>query len=848
MEISEKMMEMFEKYCEKNKISGKEKEEKFQKFIELIQKSEYDPLEAIGIIAAHSISEPATQMCIAHDERVIVKVNNKIKIVEIGKFVDNLMEMKGFYNINNSEVLPLNDFEIYAPSLNQTEKIEWKRMVECSRHTTGNKIMKLTTASGREIRSTDSHSYVTRRNNSVMPITGKELNIGDRIPVLNNFVADSVLKEIKVSDFLENVNIDPEQDVVFSTKSSKPVKNSITLDWQTGWFFGAYLAEGSCTISQLGISNMNDEYIENAKVFVDRLGLGYKEYFHHREFSSGRDMVVSSAILSRFVTASCNTGSSHKHVPDFAYNASDEFVSGLLRGYFDGDGNFHVDRKMIRVSSNSEELVNGIALLLSRFKIFSFKTKDNKGQNWLLIPYKYAPLFLLRIGSDINHKKQALESLAEKAKRFWDVKSQDFTDMISGFDDILYNVAKRLGHPTRYINNFTKRQRIGRTALFRYIRLFEDIAKKKNIDISKEITIMRQMAYSDVIWDEIVNIEYVDYDQKHVYDFSVPGLETFTTFDGIITHNTMRTYTLATQKDRLSKVTQGLPRLMEIFDAKKSLQKQMRIWLTKEYNTKEKAKEIADFIKSKKVKDVITTDSIDLVDMKIELDVDENEKDNIMNLVKKANIEVSARGRKIIIKPKKSDVKVLRKLRSKLLDAHVDGIKNIEEVVVVKEGDDWVIQTAGTNLKKILRVPGVDIARTTTNDLFQMHEVLGIEAARAVIARETQETLDEQGLEVDLRHISLLADIMTVDGEVKAIGRYGISGAKASVLARANFEETKKHLVNASFGGEKDKLAGVIENVLIVQVIPVGTGGVSLKVDVEKMIQAKRTSKPKSEE
>ena len=840
MELSEKIMEMFEKYCEKNKISGKEREEKYKKFLELVQKSSYDPLEAIGIIAAHSISEPATQMCVAHDEKVIVKVNDKIKIVEIGKFVDNLMEVKGFYTINNSEVLPLNDFEIYAPSLNQTEKIEWKRIVECSRHTTGNRIMKLTTASGREIKSTDSHSYVTRKNNSVMPITGKELSIGDRIPVLNNFLADSILKEIKVSDFLTNVNIDPEQDVVFSAKSSNPVKNSITLDWQTGWFFGAYLAEGYCTKSQLGISNMNNEYIENAKVFVNGMGLGHKEYFHHRGFAPSRDMVVNSTILSRFVAVSCCAGSDHKQVPDFAYNASDEFVSGLLRGYFDGDGNFHIDRNMIRASSNSEELVDGIALLLSRFKIFSFKTKDKKGQNWLLIPYKYAPLFLLRIGSDIDYKKHALESLAENAKRFWNVKSQDFTDMISGFDDMLYNVAKRLGHPTRYINNFTKRQKIGRTVLFRYIRLFEDLSKKKNIDISKELAAMRQMAYSDVIWDEIVNIEYIDYDHKYVYDFSVPGLETFTTFDGIITHNTMRTYTLATQRDRLSKVTQGLPRLMEIFDAKKSLQKQMKIYFTKEYNTKEKAKEIADFIKSKRVQDVIATDSIDIIDMKIELDADENERDNIINLVKKANIEVSTRGRKITIKPKKCDVKSLRKLKSKLLDAHVDGIKNIEEAVLVKEGEDWIIQTAGSNLKKILKVPGIDIARTTTNDLFQVHETLGVEAARAVIANETQETLDEQGLDVDLRHISLLADIMTVDGEVKAIGRYGISGAKASVLARANFEETKKHLVNASFNGEKDRLAGVIENVLIVQVIPVGTGGVNLKVDVEKMMKSSK--------
>ena len=77
--------------------------------------------------------------------------------------------------------------------------------------------------------------------------------------------------------------------------------------------------------------------------------------------------------------------------------------------------------------------------------------------------------------------------------------------------------------------------------------------------------------------------------------------------------------------------------------------------------------------------------------------------------------------------------------------------------------------------------------------------------------------------------------MMTIDGDIKAIGRYGVSGKKSSVLARANFEETKRHLINASFYGETDTLNGIIENVLIGQITPVGTGMVELTVDSEKM-------------
>jgi len=302
------------------------------------------------------------------------------------------------------------------------------------------------------------------------------------------------------------------------------------------------------------------------------------------------------------------------------------------------------------------------------------------------------------------------------------------------------------------------------------------------------------------------------------------------------TQMTMRSYILATQRDRLSKVTQGLPRLIEIFDARKTFEKNMKIRLKPEFNNKDGAAKIANIIKARKVADIITSDSIDLANMRLELELERTkDREKIEHLFENTSIEVSGRENKVWIKPKKDDIKNLRKIRSKLLKAQVDGIKGIDEVVVVKDGEDWIIQTAGTNLKKILRLPEVDITRTTTNDIDQVYEVLGIEAARAAIWQEAKATLDEQGLDIDIRHLLLLADIMTVEGEVKPIGRYGISGQKVSVLARANFEETKKHVVNASFYGESDHFKGVIENVLVGGIVPIGTGMVKLGIDVAKM-------------
>jgi DNA-directed RNA polymerase subunit A" len=106
--------------------------------------------------------------------------------------------------------------------------------------------------------------------------------------------------------------------------------------------------------------------------------------------------------------------------------------------------------------------------------------------------------------------------------------------------------------------------------------------------------------------------------------------------------------------------------------------------------------------------------------------------------------------------------------------------------------------------------------------------VLGIEAARNAIIEEAEKTLQEQGLEVDIRHIMLVADMMTHTGVIRQIGRHGISGEKASVLARAAFEMTTQHLFEASMHGESDRLTGIIENVIAGQPIPLGTGIVEL--------------------
>jgi len=837
-----------ERYSKRYKITDKEKKEVIKSLEERYENAKISPGEAIGIITAESFGEPSTQMSIPFFEKVIIKVNNKIKIIEIGKFVDEIIKLNGSFKLNDhSEVLPLNILEVYTPSLNQDEKIEWKRVTEVSRHKYLNKLIKLSTASGRNIIATDNHSFVTRKNNKIIPIVGNKLKTGDRIPVINNFLTPNIIEEIKIDKYISHKNFAVDaDDLLYKIGTiSKSIKNSIKLDWLTGWYFGAYLAEGNGTGSHVSITNINNSYINNAINFANSIQINFVDKEYQGEYGPGRTLTINSTILNKFIIASCSNGSSHKYVPEFAYNSCDQFVAGLLRGYFDGDGNFTVDRKMIRISSDSKELRDGIALLLSRFKIFSYKTEDRKGQYWLLIPYKYAHLYMTYINSDIDYKIIALEKLAEKSKKFWNEYSREYTDMISGFGDLFWNTAKKVGYPSRYINNFTKKQEIGRTALYRYMKLFEKKAKEKNIDIQEELNIMSCMFDSDVIWDEIINVEYVKNDHEYVYDFSVPGLETFTTFDGILTHNTLNVFHFAGVSEM--QVTVGLPRLIEIFDARKRPSTpKMELKVKQKYaKTTDQVREIAMKFRETKLGDVAQEVSINVARMNIELILDKKKlreldikpkfvHDKIVTAMK--GLEIKDGESSIIIKPKEKEMSLseIYKLKEKIKQIHVRGLEGVTHVLPVKEETGFIIHCAGSNLEQALEAEEIEKETAMTNDLFEVANVLGIEAAREAIIREASKVLKEQGISVDVRHIMMLADIMTRTGQIKGITRTGITGEKESVIARATFETPIKHLINASLVGERDVLNSVVENAILNQPVPLGTGLPGLVAKMKK--------------
>lgn len=285
-------------------------------------------------------------------------------------------------------------------------------------------------------------------------------------------------------------------------------------------------------------------------------------------------------------------------------------------------------------------------------------------------------------------------------------------------------------------------------------------------------------------------------------------------------------------------VTLGLPRLIEIIDARRVPSAALTtIYLKEKYaRGKEKARTFAHKIELTTVEDIVLQTETDLINIVLALTLDRSRMQRreltpskVASAIKEAlKVDALIDGYKLRIKPTTQSLSELRRLATKVRALPLHGVKGINRVVVKMEGDEYVVYTEGSNFSEILMMPEVDQTRTVTNNIHEIEDVLGVEAARKAIINEAVETLDEQGLDVDIRHIMLVADMMTTRGTMRQVGRHGVSGEKTSVLARASFEITTKHLLDACIHGETDRLDGIIENIIAGQPIPLGTGSVEL--------------------
>jgi DNA-directed RNA polymerase subunit A" len=205
--------------------------------------------------------------------------------------------------------------------------------------------------------------------------------------------------------------------------------------------------------------------------------------------------------------------------------------------------------------------------------------------------------------------------------------------------------------------------------------------------------------------------------------------------------------------------------------------------------------------------------------------------DDMLKAINKKNMR--SKGNIVMIKFKKAEskkpFKTARKAIEKIRNTLVRGVPGITMAVVVEDKGNFFVRAKGDNVEDLLEIEEINTDHIYTNNIKEIEEIYGIEAARNSFIREMKQVLDMQGLYVDIRHIMLLADAMCADGKITNVGRRGLAGKKDSVLAKAAFEETVRHLTEAAVKGEIDPLRGVTENIIAGKTVPLGTGKIMLE-------------------
>jgi DNA-directed RNA polymerase beta' subunit len=520
------------------------------------------PGELVGIVAAQSIGEPTTQMSCAKSTKIVVNDGkNMFYKGEMGSFIDELLEKYKSDVItigNDSVVLDLpEDVNIVGVSVD--EKTSWRRISQVSRHPANGGLVEVHTRSGRKTTATLSHSFLRRSTKGIVPVLGSELKIGMRIPVAK------VISE-----------------VANPVRSVKKGDTTFTLDRDFGWLCGMYLADGSISGKCVKITKLAQAVEDRIRAISETYKWNFTVRMYEGEYGPSKENVISSRDLRDFLVEHFDQGSYKKGIGAIVFSAPVEFIKGVIGGYFDGDGNVCAKRQLLRTASRSKGLIEDIAQLLGycgMFGIMGEETSVNmpgKVMYTVNIPRKYAHRYKTSIGFVIEEKTAELDAIIEYNAREDPHSHMELIDKIPELGDVIAETGKLLNMPgcSRTYGRWAKKESIGRRTLGKYIMRFKEAVVARggpmlNYEANENIAILESAYAADVFWDEIVDLVYLDDPKEYVYDFTVPGNDSFMVDTNILVHNTLNTFHQAGVSTK-SAVTRGVPRLKELLKVTKN--------------------------------------------------------------------------------------------------------------------------------------------------------------------------------------------------------------------------------------------------------------------------------------
>ena len=666
------------------------------------------------------------------------------------------------------------------------------------------------------------------------------------------------------------------------------IPENIELDYNFGYLLGAYASEGCMTKFQVSISNNDSEYFKPILELCEKWNLTTKIYRHENKCQEGwtsQDLRVYNTILCRLLETFCGKLSHNKFVSDKIIFSNKECLLGFLDAYIGGDGTINKKDKSIVMSSVSKDLLMDVQQMLNILGIYSFITKPSKVESnnrgskdikqlyTLFVRNTQAKLLASQLNMKLKYKQENLQAILMHTPKY--KINRNATFIPNEIDGTIVMQKRVNDYQDVLFDKIVKIEEVPNTTNYAYDLTIKDT---RTFNIYNGIALFDTFHFAGVASKSNVTrgVPRIEEILSLSSDIKNPSLSIYLNPEDERSKEKAQTIMYMLEHTKLEEIVKGVQvcfdpdDLNSLIAEDKETIEQYRAFENMVEECNEEALQNAENEKSKWIirmemdPEVMLEKNITMDDVNFTLKncfedqvsciYSDFNADKLIFRIRMNEVIKNGSGRgqnKAKVNPldQSDQIYILKNFQDQLLQNVVlRGIKGINKVIlrkvvdnmvenngVYKKEDIWVLDTIGTNLIDVLGLNFIDNKRTLSNDIVEIYNVLGIEAARQAIYNELVEVVEFDGTYINFHNYSVLVDRMTYTEKLISIFRHGINNDNIGPIAKASFEETPEMFLKAARHAELDTLRGVSANVMCGQEGFFGTSAFQVVLNIEEM-------------
>jgi intein/homing endonuclease len=674
------------------------------------------------------------------------------------------------------------------------------------------------------------------------------------------------------------------------------IPENIEMDYDFGYLVGAYCAEGCMTKHQISISNNDDDYLKPIERLCQKFNITTKIYTHKNKINEGwtsQDIRIYNTVLCRILSNLCGNLSHNKFVSDKIVFSNKECILGFLDAYIGGDGcinqhkhkNGKVRSTEISMTSVSKTMLLDIQIMLKNLGIVSAIRKPRKIEKNNRNSKNIYQHYELHVTNQQSQKLAAMLHLpiAKKQEQAQQLLTEtfkfeyygDFLTIPNIVDGTLQMQARDDLVPDLEFDQIVSIEEVANTTAYAYDLTVEDT---RTFDCYNGLNLYDTFHLSGV-------------SSKSNVTRGVPRIEEILRLTKNPKHPSLTVHLKPLDELSQDKAVK-FANMMEhtkLVDVVKSIQicfdpsekatfiEDDRLLMEQFYEFENLVNECMEnpdgqtassthrskwIVRMEMDAEILLDKNITMDDIHFAIKNSQHGKDIVcvysdFNMDKlvfriRVNSATFSKGKKKGVPEtldQSDEIYMLKNFQDTLLNnivlRGVDGIsyvtpRKLQNMVVKDEGkfskkDIWVLDTTGSNLLEALGMDFIDYARTYSNDIREVFDTLGIEAARQMLYNELSEVMEFADTYINYHHLSLLCDRMTSTENMVPIFRSGILNDDIGPIAKGTFEVHTEVFLNAARHADFDHMRGVSANVMTGQYGYYGTNAFGLVLDIKEM-------------